>query len=154
MAKYASQTTVSPERSRAEIEQTLTRYGASAFSYGWDGARAAIAFRCDGRSIRFEVAVPQLEDFAYTKAGARRVPEQQRRARDQDERQRWRALALVVKAKLEAVDAGVTTFEQEFLAHVVLPDGSTVGEWMEPQLRLTYHDGAMPAPLARAQLGA
>ena len=30
-------------------------------------------------------------------------------------RQRWRALALVIKAKLEAIDAEISTFEEEFL---------------------------------------
>ena len=35
---------------------------------------------------------------------------------------------LVIKAKLEAVEAGVTTFEQEFLANMVLPDKTTVSD--------------------------
>jgi hypothetical protein len=62
--------------------------------------------------------------------------------------QRWRALALVIKAKLEAVAAGITTVEQEFLAHIVLPDGhTTVGTWMAPQLAAAYDAGTMPALL-------
>ena len=35
MSRYAEQTSVAAERSRAEIEGTLTRYGATAFMYGW-----------------------------------------------------------------------------------------------------------------------
>jgi hypothetical protein len=34
---YAANTTVAPEKSRAEIERTLRRYGADAFSYGYEG---------------------------------------------------------------------------------------------------------------------
>ena len=51
----------------------------------------------------------------------------------------------VIKAKLEAVEASITTIEQEFLAHIVLPSGSTVGEWAAPQLALAYERGQMPA---------
>ena len=59
-------------------------------------------------------------------------------------RQTWRALALVVKAKLEAVDAGITVFEEEFLAHIVLPDGRTVGQFTLPQVESAYLTGKMP----------
>lgn len=37
---------------------------------------------------------------------------------------------------------------RQFLAHVVLPDGRTFGEWAEPELARVYDGGAMPAPLA------
>jgi hypothetical protein len=62
-------------------------------------------------------------------------------------RARWRALALVIKAKLEAVESGITTFEEEFLAHIVLPDGTTLGQWAAPRLAHVYDTGAMPPML-------
>jgi hypothetical protein len=34
--KYAANTEVSAEKSRAEIETVLRRYGATGFMYGWD----------------------------------------------------------------------------------------------------------------------
>jgi hypothetical protein len=34
-----------------------------------------------------------------------------------------------------------------FLAHIVLPDGSTVGDWAAPQLALAYERSEMPALL-------
>ena len=49
-------------------------------------------------------------------------------------RQRWRALALVIKAKLEAVETGIATFEQEFLAYIVLPNGQSVGDTAIPAI--------------------
>ena len=55
------------------------------------------------------------------------------------------ALALVIKAKLEAVAAQISTVEEEFLAHICLPDGSTVGDWAAPQLAIAYERGSMPA---------
>lgn len=53
-------------------------------------------------------------------------------------------IGLVVKAKTEAVAQSITTVEQKWLAHVVPPDGSTVDDWVEPQLRVAYDQGWMP----------
>jgi len=39
------------------------------------------------------------------------------------------------------------TFEQEFLAYITLPNGSTVGQLMLPQVREAYETGRMPALL-------
>jgi hypothetical protein len=142
---YAEGTTVTPEKSRGEIERTLTRYGADAFSYGWDGDRAMLAFRASGRMIRFELPMPPLADFRYTPSGRRERDHAGMVAeREKAMRQRWRALALVVKAKLEAVEAGISEFEQEFMANIVLPDNTTVGDWMGPQIAEAYERGTMP----------
>ncbi|GAG36103.1 unnamed protein product [marine sediment metagenome] len=59
-------------------------------------------------------------------------------------RQKWRALSLVIKAKLEAVESGISIFEEEFLAHIVLPDGRTIGDFMIPQIKTIYSSGKMP----------
>jgi hypothetical protein len=40
----------------------------------------------------------------------------------------------VVKAKFEAVESGISAFEEEFLANVVVPGGKTVGQTVIPQL--------------------
>jgi hypothetical protein len=52
-------------------------------------------------------------------------------------------LALVIKAKLEAVDSGITTFEDEFLAHIVMPDGQTVASHIKPGIAAAYESGTM-----------
>ena len=152
---YASQTSVSVERSKAEIERTLLRYGASQFIYGWDRSEAVIGFvvRNDEdqmRQVRFKVKVPDHSDFLKTPTGRRRSSSQAEREWEQAQRQRWRALLLVIKAKLEAIDAGIATFEDEFLAYTMLPSGETVGEWMQPQLDETYREGVMPGTLRLA----
>ena len=71
--------------------------------------------------------------------------------RDQQvQRQRWRALLFCIKAKLESVEAKIETFEEAFLAHVVLPDGKTVGEHALPAVAAIYKGGQLtpllPAP--------
>ena len=51
------------------------------------------------------------------------------------------------KAKLEAVESEITTFEEEFLAHILLPDGQTAGDYLLPQLERVYETGKMPTML-------
>lgn len=148
--RFAADTKVPIEQSRREVERILQRYGAEAFSYGHDANRARIMFAAHGRHVRFDMPMPPLSEFSRTPAGHRRSTSSAEAAREQALRQRWRALALVVKAKLEAVESGLVTFEEEFLAHVVLPDGTTVGEWSAPQLEEAYATGAMPAVLPGA----
>ena len=147
MARYAQTTTVSSAKSRDEIERTLTRYGASGFMYGWQEDSAVVAFKMDNRSVKFTLPLPDRNDKKFTHTPTteeRRSTERANTAWEQACRQRWRALALVIKAKLEAVEAGITIFDEEFLAHLVLPDGQTVGQFMVPQVAIAYDKGTMP----------
>ncbi|MCH8878151.1 MAG: hypothetical protein IIA89_15260, partial [Chloroflexi bacterium] len=50
-------------------------------------------------------------------------------------------------AKLEAVEVGIATFDEEFLSYIVLPDNTTVGEHLLPQVAKSYLDGSMPLML-------
>lgn len=147
---YAANTTVPSERSRTEIERTLRRFGADSFFYGWEGNEAVIQFRAHGKSIRFMLPLPEKDSREFTHTPSRGTPRTERAAEQEWEkatRQQWRALALIVKAKLAAVDSGITEFESEFLAHIVLPDGQTVGEFVLPQVELAYELGEMPSAL-------
>lgn len=150
MSRFAAETTVPVEKSRAEIESILSRYGASRFGYMIDTTGAAIAFEARGRRVRFELPLPAKEAYRMAPRRARDVVPRRRSDEDthrhweQACRQRWRALALVIKAKLEAVECGITTFEDEFLAHIVLPSGETIGQWAVPQLESVYSQGRMP----------
>lgn len=154
MPRYAENTAVGSDKSRAEIERTLARYGADGFMYGWSGDCAQVAFEANGRRIKFVLPLPDRNsrDFTHTPArGTRRSPTQIEAEYEKAVRQRWRALALVIKAKLEAVEAGITEFDEEFMAHIVLPNGSTVGEFMTPQIEHAYQSGKMPALLPGPQ---
>lgn len=147
--KYAARTTVGADRSRSEIERTLKRYGADQFAYGWGEDKAMIGFRMNGKFIRFELPVPRQQDFKHTPTGRRRRSNlTAEKAWDQAVRQSWRALALLVKAKLESVESGITVFEDEFMAHIVMPDGRTVSEWARPQIEQAYETGKVPPLLS------
>ena len=101
-----------------------------------------MGFEMDGRRIRFSLPLP--DPTAFTKHQVRvnatksvtkdRSPEAARKAWEQACRQKFRRLALAVKAKLEAVESGISTFDQEFMAHIVMGNGMTIGEQLLPQL--------------------
>lgn len=143
-SRYASQTTVSEDRSRSEIERILKRYGATGFMYGWTGADALIGFVAHGRQIKIILALPSLDDASKTPSGRKRYSAAVRlKAHGFATRQRWRALALVIKAKLEAIESGISTFDEEFLAWTMLPTGQTVGQAVIPQMEDAYKTGRM-----------
>lgn len=149
MSNYAAKTTVSSEKSRNEIERTLRRFGADQFAYGWEETRAVIQFRAHERLIRFVLELPDKDDPRFTRTLSGLLRHESGpilKAWEQATRSVWRSLALVIKAKLIAVEDGIVTFEQEFLAHVVLPTGGTVGEWAIPQIEAAYETSeALPA---------
>lgn len=146
-AQYASGTDVPADRSRAEIERTLKRYGATQFLYGWSGTRATVGFTAHGRNIRFELPLPDLGDreFTVTDTGRQRSATAAADAYERAVRQRWRAL--VVKAKLEAVECGIATFGDEFLGSTVLPGGMTVADTVRENVAEAYQTGKVPALL-------
>jgi hypothetical protein len=69
--RYASDTSVSVERSKAEIERLVQRYGATEFAHGWKQGKAVIQFRMRDRYIRFVLPLPDLEGFRKTRTGRR-----------------------------------------------------------------------------------
>ena len=150
MGTYAADTSVSVEKSRAEIERTLQRWGAEQFMYGWDQEYAVVVFRMNIRQLRFVLSMPDrnAKEFLFTPARkTRRTDAQAYEAWEQACRQRWRALNLVIKAKLEAVESGISTFDNEFLAQIMLPNGHTVGEQIHDDIELAYETNQMPALL-------
>jgi hypothetical protein len=146
--KYAAKTTVTVEQTRNEIERTLKRYGADRFMYGWENSAAVVMFEISNRRVRFTLPLPPKSEFELTaNYRQRRSTTAVEAAWEQACRQRWRALALSIKAKLETVESGIATFEEEFLARIVLPDNSTVWQFMHPQIETAYQQGDMPRML-------
>lgn len=145
--RYAEGTTVSVGRTRDEIERTLARYGATGFMFGQDERGAAVAFMIRGRHVRFTIPLPTPGEFALTPTRLKRSPSAVKSEHEKAVRSRWRALGLIVKAKLEAVDAGVVEFDDEFMAQLVMPDGRTVGDAVRGQLVTAIESGTVPALL-------
>lgn len=154
MTMYAHGTTVSPERSRQEIEQTVRRYKAARFLYAEGEGFAAIGFELERRNIRILLPLPGQDDQAFAtrrvrgRRSANATEVQRRHAWEKETRRRWRALALAIKAKLEAVESGIETVEEAFLAHMVVRDQqgreSTVGAQVIPQVVKAIEAGTAP----------
>lgn len=155
MPRYAANTEVPIDRTRLEIEKELRRYGASRFTTGWgrreDGTEVqALEFAAHGRLIRFLLPLPSQSDpeFVSTPKGQKRTSDAARREWERTCRSRWRALLLAIKAKLEAVEVGISEFESEFLAFVVDPrSGKTVGEELRPIIDERYRGIGLDRPL-------
>lgn len=122
--RYASRTKVPISKSRMEIETILSRYKADQFGTAMTEDKAMVQFRINKWMVRFVLPLPMKNE--------------------QDQRQRWRALCLMIKAKLESVESKIVTFESEFLSHLVMPSGQTYGEWAVPQLQDMREHGKIP----------
>lgn len=146
---YAERTDVSTDRSIAEIRATLRRYHAAEMMHVEGERTAAVLFTMKDRRVMFRLAMPDPKDRAFTHTpgkGQARSAQQAYAAWEQACRARWRSLALVIKAKLEAVEAGITEFETEFLGNIVVPgtEGMVMADIAREKLALAYRDGAMP----------
>lgn len=139
---YALRTKVPVDRTKTEIEQTLSRYGADRFAYFTEPEKAIIVFEIQNSRVRFDLPlIPGPSSSA-----------------EQKRRERWCALLLCIKAKLESVASKIETFEEAFLAHVVLPDGQTVYQHTAPRLEAIAKGGELgpllPPPSKPSSKGA
>jgi hypothetical protein len=136
---YAQYTEVPVSKTRAEIERLLET--AKAKQYGtavdYDSLTARVQFRLHDRIVRFTVSLPDRHKLGETRFA-------------RAERQRWRALLLVLKAKIESIQSGIETFDQAFLAQIVMPNDATVSDLLAPQIAAAYQTGRMPRALMPA----
>lgn len=143
--RYAGRTTVAVDKSRAEIEGLLTRHGATSTAVFTSAESAAVCFEMAGRRVLFKLRLP-------TKVESKRRVRNPVAAVAQLQKQRWRSLLLSIKAKLVSVAEGIETFEDCFLAHIVMPDGQSVADHVRPRIANAYKTQTMvpllPAPHA------
>jgi hypothetical protein len=147
MSRYAENTTVSPEKSQEEIKRILRKYGADRFGVMEEKTKAHLMFEFKGLLIQMTVDFPDKQEYKYTENGRMRSENVIETAWNQAIKQRWRALSLAVKAKLEAVEVGISTIEQEFLAFVIMPDGKSLSDHLIPNIREIAASGKMPKML-------
>lgn len=143
---FAEKTQVPADRTRTEIERLLAKHKASQYLTAVDheAHRAVVQFKMANRVVRFNVGLPAPAKYP-SRGNVKQV--------EQAERQRWRALLLVLKAKMEAIENSISTFDSEFLSHIVVPGagGRTVGEYLAPQLQAAYEKGSGPLMLSAGE---
>lgn len=147
--RYAEGTGVSQQRTVEELQRLLERFGATAFSQATDFSRglAGIMFTVAGITYRVTMPMPGREDRQFThtpREGRKRSSEEARKQYEAETRRRWRSLALVLKAKLVAVQDGIVEFTAEFLPYALLGSGHTVAEEAVPRMEEAARLGRAP----------
>ncbi len=159
--RFAEGTEVQVSKSRDELERLLAKHGAAQRMIVVDDTQglARVQFSMQGRMVRLDMHTkPEgLPDPKRTDYGQKATCPQgwsgwtaQRRQdwvagkADQFAREAWRRLLLITKAQLEIVADGSRTLEEVFMAHILLPDGGTVGDRLKEQLADSYASGNMP----------
>jgi hypothetical protein len=128
--KYAEGTVVSPEKTKAEIEQLVERNGGKKYFTGWSADHTAVVgFWASDRIVRLELELPP------------------KGTSEAETRRRWRCLLLCLKAQFEAVATGIKTFEQAFFSDIVLPNNQTVYSAAHQMLADAYRTGKMEGRL-------
>lgn len=153
MATYAKGTAVSVDKTQGEIRKEVQRFGASHFSFaegpGYGIVEFVVGPEKAQRHIRFRLNLPDKSDTRFWQTPVqkfRRSADDARKSWELACRESWRALLLLVKAKLAAVQAGIVSIEEEFLPHTVDPfTGQTVYEAIGAQISDRIA-GRLPAP--------
>lgn len=148
MSIYAKDTSVSVEKSRSEIESILSKYGANEFMYATKEDKAMIQFKAEDRRIMFILNLPDRNSREFTNRtwggkvrDEKMHPDDAYQKWEQACRQKWRALALSIKARLVSVADGIDTFEEAFMSRIVMPDGKTISDHMTPLIDRAYTTG-------------
>jgi hypothetical protein len=107
---------VEVHRSRYELERVLHKHGAHDVLFVEADANASIQFAMRGHYVQLALPLPDPEEarFTHTASGRRRSAAAQERAYEQALREHWRSLVVAVRGKLQSVESGISTFEQEF----------------------------------------
>lgn len=148
---YAETTKVPLEQSIAEIIGMVRRAGAESVGQFHERDQFIIMFALGDRRMKF--SVPLVTEWTCPTRGGNGREIDVRAKIEQANRQKGRALMLVVKAKLESVESGVETFEQAFLANILMADGATVYERVSEPIALEYKTGKV-GPLRLSAPGA
>jgi hypothetical protein len=126
---YAERTSVPVSKSKNDIQKLVTKYGSVDFAVMERPGQARVAFSLACRNILFTMPVPE---------------------KGQEQRSIWRALLLTIKGKLESAARGIETFEDAFLANIVMPDGRVVSDIVRPAIERHYQ-GDFGVPLLPQQ---
>jgi hypothetical protein len=122
---YAKKTRVPVSKTEAEIKRLVMAAGAQSYVVMTSKRLAQVGFEMKGRKILFRLPFPE-------------------RVSEQEERARWRGLLLCIKAKIDAVARKIESFDEAFMAHVMMPDGQTFAEHVGPRIEAAYKGENVP----------
>jgi len=123
-------TDVTVEKSQGELRKLLTKYGADRFTFGesidLEGLRwVGVEFTHDGHLVRLvaplKPADPKWVKQKVQRARTKTAADFEAEHTEQENRRIWRVVFWSLKSRMVAIEEGVETFEQAFLAHLVDP---------------------------------
>jgi hypothetical protein len=126
MSKFAKGTDVSPEKSQMQISKMLRDFKCSSVMMGYENERAFIGFIYGKTQVRMFCPIVKSEP---------------------ENRRRWRVLRIVIQSKFEIIHCGIKSFEEEFFADIVMPNGMTVSQMALPAVNKALDSGIMPSSL-------
>lgn len=145
---FAKDTSVTVAKSKAELESTLEKYGADKIMIYQEKGNFIVAFEHKSRMVQLRIYAPSIEDMSLDSIGRKMGKERVEKIVEKECRQRWRVLVGSVKMKLEMIHLEYSSVDREFMADLMLRDGSTFGQTAIPEILSHYETGKMPSLLA------
>ena len=155
-------TSVPVERSQGEIRKLLVKHGVARLAFGEEtdeiGQRwAAVSFAYGQHGVRMRVPLKLVHEYEvarkYTRARTKTRDEVRNKLYEQEERRIWRVMAWNLKARLVAVEEGVESFEEAFLAHLLDPStGRTIYEQLAETGRIELAEPLLALSAGEAEV--
>lgn len=101
----------------SELEKLLLGHSVTVFGYERLDDLAIVRFKMNDKKLRLVVKMPDWESDEYKLTPSRREIRsvtERRRLYWLDVAKTWKAMKNLIAAKLEGIEAGITTFEVEF----------------------------------------
>lgn len=149
---YASGTTVAAAKTQGEIMGLLGRRGVTKIAtFSDDDKRVySIAFEYEGVPYRCSLPLPDPAEERFCnyyqgKVLYERTENAKRELYTKEVDRKWRAFGMVIKAKIVAVEEGISTMAAEFIGNAILGNGLTVAETHAPEMAQLAALGRLPA---------
>ena len=140
-SNYVRGASLSCSSLQTDIQQMLDGAGAHDCRITSEHGNGAVTFSFGDHQFRLVLPHPEPTDPPRMRRQGpvqRNINGQEHPADLEAARHSWRQLSLLIKAKLEAVAAGIVTFDEEFLAYMLMPEGGTVFQATAPTIASSY----------------
>jgi hypothetical protein len=135
---YSSST--SGDKAMAEIQKTLQKFGCNKFGTmtDWEAGTLLVQFEWRGVRVSFPAnfkgyAAAYLKDKPYTSRMHCTKAQHEAKALEIGSIAVYSILRDWIKAQVTAVETGLVSFEDVFMAHVLLPSGQRFSEHVKAQ---------------------
>jgi hypothetical protein len=140
-------TTTSGEKALGEIQKVLLKFGCNKFGNftDYEAGTVTIQFEWNGRQVSFPAsfkgyAAAYLKEKPYSSRMRCTRAEHEAKALDQGSIAVYSILRDWIKAQVTAVETGLISFEEVFMAHVILPNGMRMIEHAKESKLLTVNE--------------